>query len=637
MTGSITGWGIAIAFSAAASAGAAVPQPSDQVAALKRLSIEELMELDITTVSKRTERIVDAPAAVSVITAEDIRRSGLTSLPDILRLADSMMVARFNGGSWAISTRGFTSTANNKLLVLIDGRSVYTQLFGGVFWEMQDYFVADIERIEVIRGPAGTLWGPNAVNGVINIITKRAADTSGGFLRVEAGTRGSALGSVRYGGRAGPRAAYRVYAKSAQFGSPQFRSGASALEDRTLSQTGFRVDFGPENQGTTVQGDLLAGRFGLSDRPDADYWNGHIQVTWKRELKPGSAAGIVAYVESGHRHVPRQSWNTRTIYNVEGHHDMQVGRRHRFIWGGGFRANYDRTRAEQVLFFEPADRNIFQGHVLAQDEVALRPAHLFLTLGARVERTTFSGIEAQPSVRIRYTDPKFTLWGAVSRAVRTPTRFDQDLRVQVGQVLVIKGDPAFESEDLFAYETGVRLQLHSRASLEITGFLHDYSHLRSQEPTSPTNFPFVLQNLYLGTTSGVEIAGNVQPLKRWLLHTSYTGQRIDLTPGPTSRDITGAVAEAEDPAHMFALRSYVDLPAGLELDVFFRAVGELRLRRTPAYREADVRLGWQPRERITLSLTGRDLLHNRHTEFTGGAAEPRFFQREAVGRLTWMF
>jgi iron complex outermembrane receptor protein len=612
-------------------------QPDERVATLKRLSVEELMELDITSVSKRSERFIDAPAAVSVLTAEDIRRSGLSSLPDILRLADSMMVARFNGASWAISTRGFTSTANNKLLVLIDGRSVYTQLFGGVFWETQDYFIADIERIEVIRGPAGTLWGPNAVNGVINIITKSASDTQGGLFRTEAATRGSVAGAFRYGSRVGERTVYRVFAKSGQFGSPQLRSGASAHEDRTSNQAGFRVDVGPESGRATVQGDLMTGRFGLSDRPDADYWNGNVQIAWHRELNPGSRAGVLAYVDSGHRQVPRQSWNTRTIYNVEGQHDLQVGPRHRVIWGGGFRATYDRTRPQQVLFFEPDNRSIFQGHVFGQDEIAVRPTNVFLTVGARIERTTFSGIEAQPSVRLRYTNPSFTLWGAVSRAVRTPTRFDQDLRVRVGQLLIIRGDRAFTSEDLFAYESGVRLQPHTRVSLEATGFVHDYARLRSEEPTPPSGFPLVLENLYQGTTSGVEVAANVQPQTRWLIHASYTAQRIDLRPGPSSRDITDAISEAEDPEHMFAVRSYLDLPAALEFDTFFRAVGALRSGRTPAYREVDVRLGWQPRQHITLSLTGRDLLHARHTEFTGGASEPRFFQREAVGRVIWMF
>ena len=614
-------------------------QPNDQIADLKRLSLEQLMEMDITSASRRAERVTNAPTAISVITAEDIRRSGASTLPDVLRLATGLHVARFNGASWAVSSRGFASTANNKLLVLIDGRSVYTQLFGGVFWETQDYVLPDIERIEVIRGPAGTLWGPNAVNGVINIITKTAAATRGTLVVAEAGSRQPGRATIRHGGTMAGSNAYRVYGKTSHFGSPQLASGISAGEDRRIHQAGFRVDLGsPASPGVTLQGDLTAGSFSLADRPNADHWNGNLLARMSRRLSPESQLEVLAYIDAGHREVPRQSSESRTIYDVEAQHDVQVTPRHRVLWGGGFRSTHDRTETGGVLFFEPADRNIHQGELFAQDEITLVPDKWFLTVGSRVERTTFTGFEFQPSVRARiHPSPRMTIWGAASRAVRTPTRFDQDLRVQIGTFVAIRGDRAFRSETLNAYESGVRLGVNRTLSLDASAFVHDYAHLRSQEPTTAAPFPVTLANLYEGRTSGIELSGNYEPVAWWLLNASYVFQRVELKPSTGGRDATDARAEAEDPDHLLGLRSYLDLPGGVEIDLMYRGVGELRGGRTPSYHELDVRLGWQATPQLDLSLIGRDLLHRRHAELSGGGSQLRYFQREVLGRLGWTF
>jgi len=613
-------------------AAASLEQPGAQAQNLKTLSLEELMQIDVTTVSREPERRIGAPAAVSVITGEDIRRYGVDTLADALRLADSVSVARFNGGSWAIATRGFSAITNNKLLVMIDGRSVYTQLFGGVFWEAQHVPLPDLDRIEIIRGPAGTLWGPNAVNGVINIITKRAVDTQGGLVRAVAGSRERAHIVARYGGQISPRAAYRFYGVGSNFYSPVLSDGSSAREDRRLQQGGGRMDWDLAGGARlTVQGDAIRGRMGLADRPDIEMDGGNVVVTYTKPIAPGNSFQVLGYADREHRDVPRQSWETRSTYDVEGQHSIRLAPRYQLLWGGGVRTTQSRTRDTELIFFDPQNRTINQVHGFAQTEVTLS-RELAVTLGTRGERSTFSGFELEPAVRAKYTPGQDALvWGAISRAVRTPTRFDQDLRVRVNDIVLIRGDREFAPEKLTAYETGARLTPRGNVSLEASVFHNVYDDLRSQEAT-----PLItLANLYGGHSTGVELAGNIQPHARWLMHASYTGQRVSLKPDPGSRDTTNARAEADDPSRMFAMRSYLDLPRNLQVDGFFRAVGKLRASNLPRYQELDMRIGWQATERLELSLMGRELLHGRHAEFAGASAVPRYFQREFALRVTF--
>jgi len=359
--------------------------------------------------------------------------------------------------------------------------------------------------------------------------------------------------------------------------------------------------------------------------------SGNLVATYTRPLRGGEALQLLAYVDREHRDVPAQSWENRTTYNIEGQQGARFASRYQLLWGGGFRSTLSRTKPTPLIFFEPDNRRINQAHGFAQTEVALR-RELSLTLGARGERTTFSGFELQPAVRAKYTPRTDAMvWGAVSRAVRTPTRFDQDLRITVNNIVVIRGDRAFMPERLTAYESGARVTPRGNVSLEAAVFYNDYDHLRSQEAT-----PLItLANLYEGHTTGVELAGNLQPHARWLMHASYTGQRVSLRPLPGSRDTTNARAEADDPSHSFSIRSYLNLPKDLELDGFFRAVGKLRASNLPGYQELDLRLGWQAMERLELSLMGRELLHPRHAEFAGGAAQLRYFQREVALRVTY--
>jgi len=612
-------------------AAASREQPAAQVQDLKTLSLEELMQIDVTTLSRAPERRIDAPAAVSVITGEDIRRYGVDTLADALRLADSVSVARFNGGSWAIATRGFSAVTNNKLLVMIDGRSVYTPLFGGVFWEAQHVLLPDLDRIEIIRGPAGILWGPNAVNGVINIITKNAADTHGVLVRGVTGSRERAHVAARFGAHITPRSSYRLYAVGSEFDSPQLEDGSSARENRRLRQAGGRLDWELAGDAhMTVQGDLNVGRVGLPDRTDIETGAGNVVATYSKRLSGGHSLQLVGYVDREHREVPRQTWETRSTYNLEGQHSMRLAPRAQLLWGGGLRSTESHTRPE-LISFEPDDRTINQVHGFAQAEITVTRA-LSVTVGSRGERTTFTAFTLQPAVRAKYTLRRDSLiWGAVSRAVRTPTRFDRDLRIQVNDAVLIRGSEDFKAEELTAYESGARFAPTSRVSMEVSGFHNDYDDLRSQEAT-----PFItLANLYGGHTTGVELAGNVQPHERWLVHAGYTGQRVTLKPQPGSHDMTNGRDEADDPSHIFTARSYLNLPRRFELDGFFRAVGKLRASGLPGYHELDMRIGWQPTERTDISLMGRELLHPRHAEFAGGGSQLRYFQREVAVRVTF--
>ena len=611
---------------------AAPEQPNPQVADLKMLSLEELLQIDVSTASRESERRIDVPAAVSVITGEDIRRYGVHTLADALRLADGVSVARFNGGSWAVATRGFSAVTNNKLLVMIDGRSVYTPLFGGVFWEGQHVMLPDLDRIEIIRGPAGILWGPNAVNGVINIITKRTSDTKGMLVRGVTGSRERGHLVARYGGQINPGTSYRVYGVGSQFDSPQLRDGTSAKEDRRLRQAGGRVDVNLAGRAQlTVHGDVNSGRMGLADRPDIQMDGGNLVVTYTKPLDAGESIQILGYADREHRDVPRQSWESRTTYNVEGQHSIRLAPRYQLIWGGGVRSTLSDTRRTELIFFDPDDRRINQVHGFAQTEITITPAWS-TTIGTRGERTTFSDFGLQPALRVKYTPRADAIvWGAVSRAIRTPTRFDKELRITLGDTVVIRGDRAFTPEKVTAFESGARFSLRSNVSVEASAFYNDYDDLRSQEAT-----PLItLANLYDGHTTGIELAGDVQAHARWLLHASYTGQRVALKPLPGSRDATNARAEADDPAHAFSMRSYLNLPHNFELDGFFRAVGRLRASNLPGYQELDMRIGWRATDRLDVSLMGRELLHPRHAEFAGGSAQPKYFQREVSVRVTF--
>ncbi|HSF41274.1 MAG TPA: TonB-dependent receptor [Thermoanaerobaculia bacterium] len=636
-TGASRRWIALLLLTAAWVAPAAAQEGAVPPAELKNLSIEELMEIDVTSVSRRSERLSGAAAAVTVITQEEIRRSGVTSLPEALRLATGLHVARFDSRTWAISARGFNIGTANKMLVLIDGRSVYTPLFSGVFWDVQDVLLPDVERIEIIRGPGATLWGANAVNGVVNVITKGARATQGGLAYLGTGTEDRGLAGVRYGGKLGEKTAYRSYAKYRYLDALALARGGSAEDPLRTAQGGFRVDSDrSERDSWTFQGDLYKGVIGELVRSDTDVDGGNLLGRFTRRFSEDSNLELQVYWDRTHRRVPTQFEEDRDTWDVDFQHRLPLGGRHDLVWGLGLRVSRDEVESTPVLAWVPGRRTQELWSAFAQDEIALSDA-LRLTVGSKFEVTESTGLEVQPSVRLAWTrDERRTLWGAISRAVRTPTRIDEDSRFLVNGNVIIQGSRDFESEDLLAYELGYRYQPVTGLSLDVATFYNVYDDLRSQErPESGAPFPITLGNNLNAETWGLEARANYQVAPWWRLYAGYTWFDKSLSLDPGSRDLTGGAGEGNDPQNRFSLRSVIDLPRGFELDAWARYVDKLPSPSVPAYTEMDLRLGWRKSDRLDLSLVGQNLLHDQHAElFT---TLPKEVERSVYGKVTWRF
>jgi iron complex outermembrane receptor protein len=622
---------------------AGAQEPGDKLAAaadLKKLSIEELMDIDVTSVSRRSERLNEAAAAIIVVTQEDIRRSGVTSLPEALRLVNSLHVARQTQRGWAINARGSNTSTSNKLLVLIDGRSVYTPLFSGVFWEVQDTLLEDVERIEVIRGPGATLWGANAVNGIINIITKRATDTQGGLVTAGAGNEEKGFGGVRYGGTLGKRGYYRAYGKVFNRDSLVLVDGSDAGDPIRIGQGGFRADWTAEGRDAfTFQGDAYEGRVGETTRDDTDVDGGNLLGRWTRTFSEDSDLELQVYWDRTHRRIPALFEEHLDTLDLDFQHQFPLAGRHDVVWGLGYRRYHDRVGNSPGLAFLPARRDFDLLSLFAQDEVSLLDDRLALTVGTKLEHNDSTGLEAQPSVRAAWkASDRRTLWAAVSRAVRTPTRIDEDFFVFAsnGQVL-IQGSRDFESEELLAWELGYRIQPHPEVLLDIATFYNVYDDLRSQEPPADSPIPITLANKLAGETWGVELRSNLQPVSGWRLQVAYAWLDKELRLDPDSRDPTRGVGEGNDPEHRVTVRSSHDLPGGLELDGWLRYVSALPSPAVDDYAELDLRLGWRSAGGLELSLVGQNLLHESHAEFGPATALREEIERSFYGKVTWRF
>ena len=605
---------------------------------LKLLSIEQLMQIDVTLATRRPEPVAAAPTAISVVTGDDIRRAGVTTIADAVALADGVHVARFNNGTWSVTARGFAAVAANKMLVMIDGRTVYSPLFTGVFWNALDYELEDIDRIEVVRGPGATLWGANAVNGVINIVTRSSRDTPGVFVQAGSGNEDSADAELRYGGRAGG-ATYRAYAKYIVRDSQRFSTGASAGDRRRRGQAGIRFDGGSQAAGTWLfKADLFHSIDGLPDRPDGEFTIGDLHGAWTRPISPRSQLQVASYLNHEYRRIPLQLTHRLTTVDVDAQESTTLTR-HALVWGGGYRVNSDHTEGT-AFSFDPPNRVYHVANVFAQDEIALVPQRLYVTAGAKYEHNAFSGGEWQPNVRARWLLPRQqTLWGSLARAVRRPTRFEDDIVVRLPNGLVaVTGSEAFRAETVLASEIGYRTQPAPMVGIDATLFHHAYDRLRSQEaPAGAIPIPLVVGNTLNGTSRGFELGVNIQPLAAWRTHLAYTFLDVSLTKDPGSRDAGGLTAEANDPRHVFALRTSVDLSRRVELDARWRSIGALPHPAVPAYSEAAARLGWRVSPHVDLALVGEDLLHARHAEFNPVAAGFEEFQRSIRAVFTARF
>jgi iron complex outermembrane receptor protein len=601
---------------------------------LGSLSIEELAAVEITSVSKRAEPLASAASAVYVITADDIRRTGVTSLPEALRLAPNLEVARVDSQDYAISARGMNSVnASNKLLVLIDGRSVYTPFFSSVFWDQQQVTLADIDRIEVISGPGGVLWGANAVNGVVNIVTKRAAATPGELVDARVGDF-TQRADARWGGRLGSIGDYRIYALGDREGDTRLAGGASADDAWRARQAGFRADLAALAGDVTVQGDVYEN---IVDSPGGHRSGGNLLGRWSRRLDNGSDVEVQAYYDQQARADVSatgggSSDRVRTL-DIEAQHAFAIGAAHRIVWGASYRAWDDEfTNTANPFVLVPQAQTLDVASVFAQDTIAL-PHRVDLTLGAKYEYNSFSGSALMPSVRVGWqADADNFLWAAISRAVRPPSRLERDLTAPG----IVDTSPGFGAENLVAYEAGYRAQLAPTATLSVSLYYNDYDDLRTTSPAPVTVLPVTFGNGLEGHTFGVDAWGSVSLAPWWRLDPGITLLRKDFHLKPGQFDIAGTqTVLGHDPGHQVFMRSYMDLPHDIELYVGLRHIGGLDEVGVPAYFEADVRLAWHASRRLELSLAGLNLVHRFHAE--ASAPPVHEIPRSVYAGLRWSY
>jgi iron complex outermembrane receptor protein len=599
---------------------------------LTELSLEELANLEVTSVSRRTGSLAEAPAAIFVITADDLRRAGVTSLAEALRLAPNLQVARIDAGQYAISARGFNNAVANKLLVLVDGRTIYTPLFSGVFWDQQDVLLADVERIEVISGPGASLWGANAVNGVINVITRSARDTHGVQASVGAGTRQQG-GTFRYGSALGDRGHIRVYGKATHFERDRRADGNPVRDGRDWLQAGLRADWGDPRSSFTLQGDAY--RVRSEDRGSAagieigraELSGANLLAQWTRQLAEGSELRLQAYVDHAERRERILFQPKADLFDVELQHGVSRGA-HRLVWGAGYRYGRDRVEDGFLVGFRPMARALSWTNVYVQDDIRLSDT-LKVTAGIRLDRNDYSGWEYQPDVRLAWQPSSQRLvWGAVSRAVRAPARFDRDVIRPLGGVF---GGPSFVSEVARVIQAGYRAQTRGVLTWSVTAFRHDWDRLRSA--TAP---PVFFENKIYGPTYGLEGWASWQVLGAWRLSGGVTALRKDLRLRPDSTDRLGPSNPqlSNDPARQWMLRSALNIRPSHELDAVIRHVGELPNPRVPAYAAVDVRYGWRVRPDLEVSVLGQNLFDRSHPEFNAlpGRAE---FERGVFLQASW--
>lgn len=617
--------------------GQVIQKPVD----LTELSLEDLMNVEVTLVSKKPEKMTEAAAAVYVLTQDDICRSGATNIPDLLRLIPGVQVARIDENKWAISARGFNDIFANKLLVLIDGRSTYSPIFSGVLWEAQDVLLRDIDRIEVVRGPGATLWGANAVNGIINIITRKAQDTQGGSVCLGIGSEEKGFGGFRYGGRIGQNVYYRFYTKYFKRNHSVFENSTEAADQWNATRGGFRVDYSPNQyQSLTVQGDLYGGTIGQAVMVpilnihgvsyNSRYSGGNVLGRWTRTLSSTSEMVLRLYADRVTRRDSNLIGGSYTTYDADFQHRFRLDHRQNLIWGLGYRLTRDQVDESGLLICVPPRRTYDVVNAFFEDEVSFFHDHFRLILGSKFEHNDFTGFEYQPGFRFLWRPiSRHSIWGAVSRAIRTPARVDHDM-----QSLLVRGNSRFRSEVLDAFELGYHLQSSNRFYIDLAAFNNLYNRLRSLEPVD-------YGNKKSAQSFGFETSADWSVSDRWRFRGTYSHLQIRMNLEKDSKDPWGKGPEEESPRHQFTIRSSVKLSGNTDLDLSGRYVHRLPSPnlRVPSYFELDVCLDWRPIKKFDISIVGRNLIHRFHPEFTADwvlfAATQ--VQRSIYGAITWSF
>ncbi len=642
------------------------------------MDIEELGKIKVTSVAKKLQSLNDAPAAVYVINNEDIKRSGATSIPDALRLAPGLDVARIDANKWAVSSRGFNGRFSNKLQVLIDGRSVYTRTFAGVFWENQDVMMEDIDRIEVIRGPGATLWGANAVNGVINIITKHSSETQGGLLNVGGGTEEQGFGSFRYGTKLGKDTSARAYIKGFNRDNNLHSDGSNAEDAWDKVQGGFRMDSEwTKNDALTFQGDIYHANinqsatypqimppFTTTQSSNIGRYGGNVLGRWQHTFSPASDYYLQFYYDTYTR--KDGDFNeSRDTLDLDFQHRFALLDWQEIIWGLNYRFGHDRLVGKPIqngsIIFasqpESVNDQVFSGFV--QDELSLIEDRLWLTVGSKFEHNDYSGFEGQPSAKIMWAPHhRHRLWAGVSRAVRTPSRFEQDFETLVAVIppqdflpvpisLQLQGNPGYRSEEVIAYEAGYRTSLSKAVSLDVTGFYNDYRDLRFVRQGAPQFgagsliLPLAFTNELQGKTYGVEVVGVWQMLDWWRWDANYSWLRTELD---ASNAMAGEARTGISPEQRVSVRGALSPWRDIDLDFWFRYVdssfavvnsGDVNIK---PYVTLDLRMAWRPVKNLELALVGQNLLAEKHLEYVQEInTSPTAIDRGLYGKISWGF
>jgi len=654
-----------------ASALAGSPSANPGGSSLKDLSLEQLGDVEVSTASKTPEQVWKTAAAIFVITQDDIRRSGARSIPEALRLAPGVEVARLNSDEWSIGIRGFGSRNSRSVLVLIDGRTVYTSLFAGTYWEVQDTLLQDVERIEVIRGPGATIWGPNAVNGVINIITKSSQDTHGELVSVGGGSIEQGFFDTRYGGGNGHNFDYRGYVKGFNRG-PQFHPDRGNYDRWRGIQAGFRSDWEMDPKNTfTFQGDLY--RVGFGERVTATSYTapykqtldgtaplsgGNVLAKWK-QTGAKEDLQLQAYYDRAARHEVNFG-DVRDTFDIDFLQRLRLLKRQEISWGLGARAiKIHDIEVFSGLTFQPSRRTDYLFSAFLQDDIDLVRDRLVLSLGSKFFRTNFTGLELEPSARLRWNvTPTQTLWTAFTHALRTPSDAEHDFFLS-GFITV---DPSsglpffarfnpnrnFKPEQLNGYEIGYRRLLGPKFYFDLSAFYNHYSDLFSLDITgspfienspAPTHIllPAEFGNGLVGTTKGIEFAPEVKPIDFWRLRLAYSFLQMRIKEAPNSQDIgTAASVEGTSPRHQVSLTSSFEILKSFDLDLSYRYVSSLTAQQIPSYSTGDARFAWQVGQQFELAVVGRNLMQPHHPEFARDPGPNSEIKRSVYGQITWM-
>jgi iron complex outermembrane receptor protein len=636
---------------------------------LSELSLEDLMKIEITSASRKEQRAADVAAAVFVITHEDIRRSGMTTIPDLLRMAPGVQVAQMNSNKWAVTVRGFNSLYANKLLVLVDGRSLYNRVFAGVFWDTEDLLLDDIDRIEVIRGPSAAMWGANAVNGVINIVTRTTTATQGALVRVDAGGFGQ-QGAVRYGGKL-RTGTYRVYSQWTGRSESLIEPGTRANDASHSTTTGFRADWTTKPNALMVEGDFTAGQmrgmwFSLDPQTAAfdpvanvptDTQGGHLLGRWTHTRENGGSLQVQSFVDVAGRQETLGDYD-RKVFDIDSQYHTALGANQDVVAGIGYRFIGEKVIGHFGFSLEPDEDSSSLFTAFIQDEVSLFRKRLAVTLGTQVQHDAVSGAGVQPSAKVMWkVNPHQRIWASTSRALRTPSLYERGIRLTYppaphpsGLPLVISvfGTAEAKTETLVDAEAGYRVEIGSAASIDVTGFVGTYEHLRTSEPGVPVvefvPSPRVLVTTYLAnqlaaTTRGLEIAGHWAPLSDWRLDGSYTAFHVTPHLAATSLDPLAASEEGNAPRMQWHVRSSFSPVERATLAITIFHAGPIEQILVDAYTRTDINAEWRFNRRLSATAIGQNLFDAAHAEFAGKGSFLLTTQvpRTASVRLRWTF